>query len=296
MAQEQISNMFDNTLAPNNDITKYTLMRGVPDYTQLAQWDMYETGYGFLIVLQIPVFLDKAKSYNTEYENMIRTYRHILEYEFKGLQGIEDLTSETNEITNGIRGLQMITRVTEQGGTNFQFEYLERNGLTLTKVHELYLRGIKDPSTQVKRYLGMLKGRQGRSGVNNIMTGAGFKYETFHFLAIVTDNTALDVEKAYILASAQPSSAPTQITNFTMGEINFASVQLGFNAFPIVGRVVNSKAVDFLDYINDMTCFDEMNLKYDIFNEQKNNFSPDTVDPDPAVSATFDNSKGTYNK
>lgn len=286
MAMEQINNMFDNTLTPNNDITKYALMRGVPDYTQLAQWDMYETGYGFLVVLQIPVFLDKARSYNTTYADNIDSYRHILEYEFKGLQGIEDINSETNEITNGIRGLQVITKVTEQGSTNFQFEYLERNGLALTKVHELYLRGIKDPSTQVKRYLGMLKGRQGRSGVNNIMTGAGYKYEVFHFLAIVTDNTALNVEKAYILASAQPSSAPTQITNFTLGDINLASVQLGFNAFPISGRIVNSKAVDFLDYINDLTCFDEMNLKYDLFNNES--ITPGNTGSIDAASSVID--------
>ena len=153
-----VNNIFDNTLAPN-PVTSYTLFRGVTDYTNLAQFDLYETGYSFLVLLQIPVFLDKLASLSSEkggYASLIENYRHIVEYEFRGAQGIDDITGETSPLTNGLTDLNIITRVTEQGGTQFTMNYFERSGSILTKTHELFLRGIKDPRTQVKRYCGLL--------------------------------------------------------------------------------------------------------------------------------------------
>ena len=97
---ETVDNIFQDTLAPT-PVTQYTLFRGVTDYTNLAQFDLYETGYSFLICLQIPTFLDKLCSLSQEtggYKTLIDNYRHIIEYEFRGAQGIEDITSETSPL------------------------------------------------------------------------------------------------------------------------------------------------------------------------------------------------------
>lgn len=271
MAAEQVSNIFDNTLAPR-DVTKFTLMRGVTDYTNLAQYDLYETGYSFLISLQIPTFLDKLTAYNEQYKTLIDNYRHIIEYDFRGCQGIENITTDTSPLTNGISDLNIITRVTEQAGSTFNMSYFERSGSIITKTHEIYLRGIKDPRTQVKRYNGLLRGRQGANGVNNIMTEKGYQYEVFHYLLIVTDNTAFNVEKAYILASCQPNVANTEIYNVTRGEIGFQEMAVSMNGIPLSGRIVNAKAVEFLDFINEHTCFDEMQFGFKILGED--NISP----------------------
>lgn len=273
--------MFDNTLMPVTT-QQYTLMRGVTDYTQLAQFDLYETGYSFLVMLKIPTFLDVMRSMDTRYQALIDNYSHIIEYDFRGAQGIEDITSDVNNITNGIDQLQIITRVTEQGSNGFQMNYFERSGSIITKTHEAYLRGIKDPRTQIKRYNGILKRRFDSSNNGsgdiakynttgeNLMNDKGYQYEVFHFLLIVTDNTGLNLEKAYILASAQPTSAPTNsVYNVTKGEYNFSELSITYNAFPITGKIVNYKAVHFLDWINDHTCFDEMEYAYNILSDPK---------------------------
>ena len=283
---ETVTNIFSNTLSPR-PVTQFTLMRGVTDYTNLAQFDLYETGYSFLVSLQIPTFLDKLTANNSEYKTLVDNYRHVLEYDFRGAQGIEDITSETSPLTNGISDLNIITRVTEQAGSSFTMNYFERSGSLITKTHELFLRGIKDPRTQVKRYNGLLRGRQGRTGINNIMTDKGYQYEVFHFLLIVTDNTALNVEKAYILASCQPAIANTSIYNVTRGEISFSEIPVQFNGFPIPGRIVTQKAVDFLDYINDMTCFDEMEYGYQILGDEA--IAPGSTGTIDAASTTVDN-------
>ena len=275
-----VNNIFTNTLAPN-PVTSYTLFRGVTDYTNLAQFDLYESGYSFLVLLQIPIFLDNLAAVSSEkggYDSLIKNYRHIVEYEFRGAQGIEDITGETTPLTNGITDLNIITKVTEQGGTQFTMNYFERSGSVLTKVNELFLRGIKDPRTQIKRYNGLLtepltnRGNTtdsivGKTGLQVLMNDKGYQYEIFHFLLIITDNTALNVEKAYILASCQPGMANTSIYNVTRGEIQFQEIGLQFNGLPIPGRIVTSKAVDFLKYINDHTCFDEMDFGYNILSD-----------------------------
>jgi len=286
---EKLNNIFDNTLSPQS-VTSFTLMRGVPDYSNLAQFDLYETGYSFLISLRIPEFLTVLSNQNTEYKTLVDNYRHIIEYDFRGAQGIEDITSDTNALTNGISDLNIITRVNEQGGTNFSMNYFERSGSTITKVHEMFLRGIKDPRTQFKRYLGLLRSRVGRTDTTqtNLMTAKGYQYEVFHFLLIVTDNTGLNVEKAYILASAQPSIANTSIYNVTRGEINFQEMSIGYNAYPITGRIVNQKGGEFLDWINDHTCFEEMEFGYDILCG-KSAVSRGNTGAIGAASPTFDN-------
>ena len=280
-----VNNIFTNTLAPN-PVTSYTLFRGVTDYTNLAQFDLYETGYSFLVLLQIPVFLDKLSAASQEtggYKSLIDNYRHIVEYEFRGAQGIEDITGETAPLSNGLTDLNIITKVTEQGGTQFTMNYFERSGSVITKTHELFLRGVKDPRTQVKRYCGLLTEpltSRSNTVINNTSSAAantgvrsnetasmqdkGYQYEVFHFLLIVTDNTCLNVEKAYILASCQPTIANTTIYNVTRGEIQFQEMGVQFQGLPIPGRIVNQRAVDFLKFINKHTCFDEMEFGYNI--------------------------------
>ena len=274
----------------------------------MAQFDLFETGYSFLICLQIPVFLDKLEDFSQStggYATLIQNYRHIVEWEFRGCQGLEDITSDVAPISNGITDINIITKVTEQGAGTFSMSYFERSGSILTKVNELFLRGIKDPKTQVKRYNGLLtapfdlrntygndangtyqnenfaNGAAERSDKqtlsatrgNTTMQESGYQYEIFHFLLIITDNTCLNVERAYLLACCQPNTANTSIYNVTRGEIQFQELSLQFNGIPLPGRIVTHKAVEFLKYINDHTCFDEMEYGYRVMDESDYNGS-----------------------
>jgi hypothetical protein len=155
----------------------------------------------------------------------------------------------------------------------------------LTKFNEAFLRGVKDPRTQVKRYLGQLRAestsdigsKKGSEGsAKNYMHDKGFHQEIFHFLLLVTDNSALNIERAYILASCQPAQANTEIYNVTRGEISFQELSLQFNGFPISGRIVNQKGKEFLEWINANTCFDEMDYGYSILTDDKNKPSQHT--------------------
>ena len=90
MAAEDTVNIFSDTMS-TTDVQAFTLMRGVTDFSNLAQYDLYETGYSFLINLSIPKFLKNAKSLSDEYKKLINNYCHIIEYDFRGMSGIDDI-------------------------------------------------------------------------------------------------------------------------------------------------------------------------------------------------------------
>ena len=252
--------IFSGQKAPRN-VTKYMLSRGVADYSALEQWNNFETGYAFLFVLEIPDFLDKlAQENDSDYAELIRMYRHILEYDFKNLDGIDNINAQTNDLTDGINTLPVITQVTEQSGTSFSMRYYERSGSIITKVNELYLRGIKDPRTQVKRYNGILK--------PGTTYEAGYDKECFSFLYFVTDNTCLNIEKAYLLASCQPTVAETEMYNFEKGNIQWRELNYAFNGYPITGPEVTRKAKSFLDWVNSNTIFEESKFGYKALNNE----------------------------
>jgi len=298
---EAQNNIFSNTMVPR-EVTSFTLMRGVTDFSNLQQYDLFETGYSFLVCLQIPKFLHNAKALNTSYQTLIDSYCHIIEYDFTGAQGIEAMTTETGALTNNIDTLNIITRVVEQGGTNFSMNYFERSGAIITKTHELFLRGIKDPRTQLKRYLGLIAGPRSDTETNIAGTNvkameAAYQNEVFHYLLIVTDNTGYNVEKAFILASAQPSQANTDIYNVTKGEIGFSQFAVQMNAFPITGRLVNKKASDLLKYINDATCFSEMEFGYNILGDANiSGVDIDEIGKSMTASKIFNNNDSIVDK
>ena len=263
MATNSVDNIFAGQITPR-DFTKYTLGRGVTDFSLLKQFNMYEKGYPYLIVLKIPEMLDKLKNLNTDYGNLIANYIHLLEYDFKGLEGIEDMSADQTEINNGITKLDVITKVNwGQGSTDFSMKYQERQGSVFTRVNELYLRGIKDPRTQAKRYNGLLK----TAGEEQSILEAGYENEVFQFLYFVTDNTVREIEKAVLLASCQMKNAEMSIYNQDKGQIEWTDLNLQFSGYPITGPAITAKAQTFLDWINANTVFEESRYAYDAITE-----------------------------
>jgi hypothetical protein len=239
-------NMFSDLKTPR-DVTGYTLFRGTTDFTQLQQFDLYESGYPYLIVVSIPEFLRKMAERDTDVANLVNSYTHILEYEFRGLDsGLENITSDTQEITNGVQSMNVITKVNAPSASTFSMRYFEKSGSTMTKLHQLYLRSVKDPGTTFKTYNGLIG-----MGADQIQPqDAGFHKECFSFLYIHTDNTGMLVEQAAYLVGCMPTTAELQIYNGTKGSVEFQEITAEFTGFPIMGSAINARAKKILDWMN----------------------------------------------
>ena len=228
------------------DVLNYNLMYGVTDFSNLEQFDYYEKGYPLLVVTKIPTFMEDLAKYDDGFKSLINNYIHVLEHDFKGLDGLDNIQGEANgEITNGIRSLQIINKVTKPATTTINMQFVERSGSLMTKGNELYLTGIKDPDTQYKHYHGLIDAYRQGDGSFSCPSAVqpGPDKEVFEFLYMVTDNTGTEVERAFLLASAQANIADfATLYNTEKGQIEFPTIQLSFNVFPINNNMVYVKA------------------------------------------------------
>lgn len=220
----------------------FACMRGVTDFTNAAQFNLYEGGYSHLFVISMPKWIQDFMDLDEDVKKMANTFKYILEYEFKGLDGIDDITTETLEVTDGISQMNVIGKVTKQSQAQVTMSFTEKSGSAITNFIKFYLEGIKDPRTQAKTYHGLI--RAGK-------TYGGFENEVFTLLYIVTDNTMLQIEKAYLLCNAWPTTARTNIYNTTKGEIDKKDIDVEFQCFVLDGPDVDKRALEVLAFTNE---------------------------------------------
>lgn len=248
------------TIRPRN-LTQYTAFRGVTDFTQIGQFAQFETGYSFLSVISMPPFLTKLAEQDSGVASLVNSFKHMLEYEFRGMDGLPDIQGDTYDITDGINTQKLINKVTMDTSITVSSNYFEKSGGLITRFTEYYLTGIKDKMSQAKTYHGLIK--------NGLME-PGPENEIFTMMYYVTDNTMLRLEKAFLLANCQLTKAETSIYNSQKGDINNKEMTIEWNCFPITGYEVDKAAYSLLQDITgvQVTSSASGNTNYKVLTEE----------------------------
>ena len=302
MAREVTGNLRTPTGAAN--------MRAAVDFTDVSKFNLYETGHGVFIVLDTPNMMKailnnlnaskkfayinedggiseadeiqntvKYKGYVTKKENKpalktaITEFPRILESEFKGIDGLDDMTSDTLEISDNISTLTVLGSVNYATNQEITLRFTEKAGRTITTYCSAYLRAIRDPRTRAKTYRGcaniFAKDATVSSGEQRIIYPS-IENEIFTFLYIIPDSTWEVCEKVYLLANAQISKAAySALDNFDKGDIANKEIDIPFNTFVItdnktvnqMGNAFLSKYIARTEYIEDT-----WNINSEIFN------------------------------
>ena len=267
--------MFKDLKTPA-DLQKYNLFRGTTDFTQLQQFELYESGYPYLVLVSTPKFLQVMAEKDEGVRQLLRSYKAVIEREFTGFDsGLTNIESETQEITNGIQSVNVITKVNAPSGTQISATYREKAGGVITKTHELYLRSIRDPGTTFKTYNGLIGLGEGEPLQADNFGHTGFQNECFSFLYMHTDNTGLLLERAVYYTCAQPTTAELQIYNGRKGDVTFQEISVEYNAFPVMGEQINAQAKKILDWM-----YNKANANYVERNSWNYNYY--AVDPNNA--------------
>lgn len=234
----------------------YMDMRGVVDFGNLVQFAPYEKGYCFLAVINGPAMMNE--SYNGDNRNLLQAaYIKILEQEFKGLDGIDDITSENMDVTDNISTMSLISKTNQSTNGTITMRFTEKSGTVLTKYNAMYLRYIKDTKTQAKTYGGLIGYGADQKSPE---TYPGFHKEVFNMLYVITDSTCYNVEKAFLLLNMQPTTAAySELYNVEKGDIDKVEIGIPFNVFCVDGKTPNTIAKAFLkQMINSSDCKDGM--------------------------------------
>lgn len=223
---------FRGMKAPRS-LLQYKLYQGITDFGALEQFNILQGGRQFIKILQYPEFLRILGEKNSDYKSLIDNALHIIEYEFKNIDGIDDITTGTAEITDGVNSIQVINSAREQSATNLSMRYLEKTGSPLTKFTELYLQGIYDTRSTFKHYHGLIEDGTLEDGLEN---------EVFTLLYWMTDPTGLRVEQAIMFLDAQLNNSDRSIYNSTKGEHDPKEITITFNAFSARSPEINDLA------------------------------------------------------
>ncbi len=223
-------------------VAEYAMMRGVTDFTNAAQFNLYESGYAHLCIISKPAYLEMLAERDAEVKRLLDTFCYILEYEFKGLSGIEDISADSLEITDGISTLEVMGKVNKQSASEVSMSFTEKSGSVITNFLKYYIEGIRDPRTQAKTYHGLIK--------QGLMAG-GFENEVFNLLYLVMDNTMLQLEKSYLLCNAWATKSSTSIYESEKGSIDKKDIDVSFKCFVIDGPEVDQRALKVLAMINE---------------------------------------------
>ena len=231
------NNIFNPYTITPNTLTKYTALRGVTDFSQIGMFEQYEKGYQFLSVLGLPKFMEMSK--DDTIKQMNKNIRQTMEMEFRGLDGLPDMTSDTFEITDGINTQRMINKVTQETSVTVSMQYFEKHGSLWAKYIEYFLRGIRDPRTQARTYHGLIADGTLAPSLEN---------EVFTLMYYVTDSTMLRLERACLLCNAQFTTAPMSMYNGSKDNITNQEQTIELNCHPIFGNEVDKAAKYLLEH------------------------------------------------
>lgn len=235
--------MYGGLKRPRSSL-EFALMRGVTDFTNTAQFNAYETGYGYLVVIDSPQFIKMVAAKDENVRNLLDIFVKTLENEFKGLSGLGSISAESSEITDGIKTISMINKTNFETNGTISMTFTEKTGAPLSKFLEFCLRGIKDYNTQLKTYYGELEEDYSLEG--------GLEKESFTFLYMVTDNTGRELERAMLLTNCQPQSVPySELYDSEKGNIANVEINIELSYHLVESTEINLKAREVLDWLNN---------------------------------------------
>ena len=242
------------SIKPRN-LTQYTAFRGVTDFSQIGQFSQFERGYAFLSVLQMPRFMvELGKQKPETIGPIVDGFKHKIEFEFRGLEGLSDITADYLTISDGINEQRLISKVSEDTSITVSSQYYETQGAILEKFTEIYLTGLHDTKSQAKTYHGLIK-----AGI----LAPGPENEVFTLLYYVTDSTMLRLERAFLLVNAQLTTARrSELYNATRSDIGSnVETTVEWNCYPLAGEEVDKIAKVLLQDITGVKWYGNKGIK-----------------------------------
>ncbi len=284
--------MFENLVKPIKLTTSDGDFRQPFDPTNYPMFKRYESGYALFLVMDIPNMLTELTKhekgpktgieYRKKYADLICSYIRTLEREFKRLDGIENITSESIEFS-GLNEVSVnsINSVQEQNNGTISLTYTEPYGAVLTKVNELFLKGIDDTVIGHRKHYNGL--------IDDKILAPSFKNEVFSFLYLITDNTGLQLERAYYIFNAQPTTSHTgDLYNYARGECENKELTLEYRCNILSNESVFKHARTILgaitgyQYIESLDKF--IQISKPLFEQDSNNFEyQGLINPDKRI-------------
>jgi len=235
---EDIKTLQSNIKSNTKDMTTYSLFLGGTNVTASAigQYDPLKTGYARIFFTRMPKFME------TIMPTQSKNFKHLLEYGFIGIDGIQNTTLDFEQITGGYAGKQFDVATVAKDETNsITMKLYEFAGSPVREYTDMWISGISDPYTGIGHYHGAMD------------IDSTIKYAQANHIAeafyIQTDPTGRSegIEYACLLANMIPKTVKKDHFNYEAGTHGLVQTDIEFTAVKYESPQINEIAKKLLD-------------------------------------------------
>lgn len=226
-----------NTLQSNikqgsDKITQYSLFLGGLNTKSSAieQYTPLRTGYARIFFVKMPVFMKEILPTKTT------NFKHMLEYGFVGVDGIQNTTMDFEQVTGGYSGRSFDVSAVAKDETNeITVKLYEFSGSPVREYTDMWISGISDPNTGIGHYHGAI-------GLNGITYNQA--NHTAEAIYVQTDPTGREdsIEYACFLTNMMPKSVKKDHFNYEAGQHPVVQVDVAFTCVKYESPQINQIA------------------------------------------------------
>lgn len=220
------------------NLTNYSLFMGGLNVknSALKQYTPLKNGYARLFITRLPRFM------NIMFPSKTKNFRHLLEYGFVGVDGIQNLTMDFEQLTGGYAGRAFDVATTSKDETNeITVKLYEFAGSPVREYLDLWITGIADPQTGLCHYHGAL----------DLADPVPYNQanHTMEAIYINTDPTGRhdSIEYACMITNMIPKTSKRDHFNYEAGQHQIVQVDVTFTAVKYESAQINAVAKKLLE-------------------------------------------------
>lgn len=253
--QSNIKNYSDK-----NFMTDYSLFLGSVDTTHsaLKAYDPLKNGRARIFFLRMPKFMEAIMPDAT------KRVRHMFEYGFKKIDGIGDLTLESESMTGGYVGKQIAMPTLSKDETNqINLGLYEFAGSPIREYIDMWIKGISDTETGFGTYHGLCDPRVAATYGLQALPYSQSNH-TAEAIYLTTDPTGLSsgIEYCCLLTNMFPTQSNRSHFNYDSGSSTMVEVDVPFSCNKYESPQINSIGKLLLDRFGVLKSSLEFNSGY----------------------------------
>ena len=239
-----VKTLQSNIKCHDTDMRGYSLFLGGLNVKNAAleQYDVLKTGKGRIFFTKMPLFMKSLMP------NATKNFKHVLEYGFMNITGIQDLEMQFDSITGGYAGRSFEIPTLVQDQTNeITVTVLEFAGSPMREYLEMWMTGVADPNSGLTHYHGLaipqpvLDSNGNPTGTFNKpqmnVSQANHTAEAFY---VVTDVTGCNIEFACMLCNMFPRVSRRSHFDSSSGESAHVELEIGFTCTMYTSPDINA--------------------------------------------------------
>ena len=213
------------------DVSEWSLFMGGLDITSknIDQFDPLRTGYARIFIVKLPRFMEVMDI------DASKRFKHLLEMGFIGVDGIQNTSMDTEDITGGYAGNKFqIPSVVKDETDSVTIKVYEFSGSPIREYTDTWMTGISDPLTGISHYHGVISDTCQFKASNH----------TMEMIFIQTDPTGREdsIEYACMFANMMPKVVKKDHFNYEPGSHPAVQIDLEFTATRYESPQINEVA------------------------------------------------------